>query len=106
LAAVRRLSYEAADCGLLSPDLAAGIRRVNEVKKHGMRIGNWLTAAQGKRLLSTFDQASLRGQGDYAIAAVLLGCGLRRAELAELAVEGSFPIGGWESSPNSKSIRR
>jgi site-specific recombinase XerC len=29
LAAVRRLAYEAADCGLLSPELAAGIRRVN-----------------------------------------------------------------------------
>ena len=28
LAAVRRLAYEAADAGLLSPDLAAGIRRV------------------------------------------------------------------------------
>jgi hypothetical protein len=25
--AVRRLAYEATDCGLLSPDLAAGIRR-------------------------------------------------------------------------------
>lgn len=29
LGAVRRLAYEAADCGLLSADLAAGIRRVN-----------------------------------------------------------------------------
>lgn len=28
LAAVRRLAYEEADCGLLSADLAAGIRRV------------------------------------------------------------------------------
>ena len=28
LAAVRRLAYEAADSGLLSPELAAGIRRV------------------------------------------------------------------------------
>src|SRR5450759_5918135 len=27
LSAVRRLAYEAADCGLLSPGLAAGIRR-------------------------------------------------------------------------------
>ena len=27
LAAVRRLAYEAADAGLLSPELAAGIRR-------------------------------------------------------------------------------
>lgn len=31
LGAVRRLAYEAADCGLLSPDLAAGIRRVKGV---------------------------------------------------------------------------
>ena len=50
LAAIRRLAYQAADCGLLSPDLAAGIRRVKGVKKHGVRIGNWLTAEQGKRL--------------------------------------------------------
>src|SRR5215831_5046096 len=87
LAAVRRLAYEAADCGLLSPDLAAGIRRVKGVKKHGMRIGNWLTAEQGKRLLAVFDRASLRGKRDYAMVAVLLGCGLRRAELAEFAIE-------------------
>ena len=44
LAAVRRLAYEAADTGLLSPDLAAGIRRVKGAKKLGMRLGNWLTA--------------------------------------------------------------
>src|SRR6201981_2765008 len=50
LAAIRRLAYEAADCGLLSPDLAAGIRRVKGVKKHGVRIGNWLTAEQSQRL--------------------------------------------------------
>lgn len=46
LAAVRRLAYEAADTGLLSPDLAAGIRRVKGAKKLGMRLGNWLSAAQ------------------------------------------------------------
>jgi hypothetical protein len=40
LAAVRRLAYEATDSGLLSPDLAAGIRRVKGVKKHGVRLGN------------------------------------------------------------------
>jgi len=33
LAAVRRLTYEAADTGLLSPELAAGIRRVKGSKK-------------------------------------------------------------------------
>jgi len=33
LGAVRLLAYEAADCGLLSADVAAGIRRVKGVKK-------------------------------------------------------------------------
>jgi hypothetical protein len=41
LAAVRRLAYEAADVGLLSPDLAAGIRRVRGAKRLGVRLGNW-----------------------------------------------------------------
>jgi integrase len=88
LAAIRRLAYEAADCGLLSPDLAAGmIRRVKGVKKRGMRIGNWLTAEQGRRLLAVFELGDLRGKREYAMVAVLLGCGLRRAEAAALAVE-------------------
>jgi integrase len=52
-----------------------------------MRIGNWLTAEQGKHLLAVFDHDTLRGRRDYAMVAVLLGCGLRRAEVAGLAVE-------------------
>src|SRR6202050_1452 len=44
LAAVRRLAYEASDSGLLSPELAAGIRRVKGTKRLGTRIGNWLAA--------------------------------------------------------------
>ena len=44
LAAVRRVAYEAADSGLLSPELAAGIRRVKGVRRIGVRVGNWLTA--------------------------------------------------------------
>jgi hypothetical protein len=39
LAAVRRLAYEAADTGLLSPELAAGIGRVNGMKQLGFRSG-------------------------------------------------------------------
>jgi site-specific recombinase XerD len=87
LAAVRRLAYEAADCGLLSADLAAGIRRVKGAKRLGMPVGNWLSAEQGKRLLRTVDVDSLRGKRDYATLAILLGCGLRRAELTALKVE-------------------
>lgn len=50
LAAVRRLAYEAADTELLSPDLAAGIRRVKGAKKLGMRLGNWLTVEEAPSL--------------------------------------------------------
>ena len=48
---MRRLAYEASDTGLLSPELAAGIRRVNGAKRLGVRIGNWLTVDQSKALL-------------------------------------------------------
>ena len=48
LAAVRTLAYEAGDSGLLSADLAAGIRRVKGAKRLGVPVGNWLTAEQGK----------------------------------------------------------
>ena len=51
LAAVRRLAYEAADCGLLSPELAAGIRRVRGVKQLGRRSGNWLSLEQCSTIL-------------------------------------------------------
>ena len=87
LAAVRRLAYEAVDCGLLSADLAAGIRRVKGAKRLGMPVGNWLSAEQGKRLLRTVDLSTLRGKRDYATLALLSGCGLRCAELTALRVE-------------------
>jgi hypothetical protein len=50
MADVRRLAYEAADCGLLSPELAAGIHRVKGVRKLGSRLGNWLTAGEASAL--------------------------------------------------------
>ena len=86
LAAVRRVAYEAADSGLLSPELAAGIRRVKGVRRIGVRIGNWLTAEQSKRLLAGADRESLRGKRNYAMLAMLIGCGLRRGELLALRV--------------------
>ena len=87
LAAVRRLAYEAADSGLLSPELAASIRRVKGPKKLGVRLGNWLSATQGKALLSVPAGSSVRGKRDFAMLALLLGCGLRRSELVHLTME-------------------
>ncbi len=87
LAAVRRLAYEAADAGLLSPELAAGIARVKGAKRLGVRIGNWLTAEQGKALLEVPFSGTLRARRDRAILSVLLGCGLRRAEAVAIRME-------------------
>ena len=84
LAAVRRLAYEASDSGLLSPELAAGIRRVKGAKKLGVRLGNWLTKDEARSLWQLPDPKSLKETRDRAMLAVLLGCGLRRRELTNL----------------------
>jgi len=87
LGAVRRLVYEAADCGLLSSDLAAGIRRVKGVKKLGVRLGNWLTAEQAHSLWQAPDNQGLKGKRDRALLALLLACGLRRHEAVGLRID-------------------
>jgi site-specific recombinase XerD len=83
----RRLAYEAADTGLLSPELAAGIRRVKGAKRLGIRIGNWLTIDQSRKLLQSLSLEAARGKRDRAILALLIGCGLRRAELVGLRTD-------------------
>jgi site-specific recombinase XerD len=84
LAAVRRLAHEAADAGLLSPDLAAGISRVKGVKQLGQRSGNWLSLEQSSAVLSHARGELMREKRDYAMLALLFGCGLRRSELVGL----------------------
>ena len=87
LAAIRRLAYEAADSGLLSPELAAGIRRVKGARRLGVRLGNWLTAEQARTLWQLPNAETVKGKRDRAILSILLGCGLRRRELAELTLD-------------------
>ena len=49
-----------------------------------MRLGNWLTAKQAQALLNVPNATTNKGLRDRAILAVLLGCGLRRSEVAAL----------------------
>jgi len=87
LVTVRGVAYEAAESGLLSPELAAGIRRVKGVRRLGIRVGNWLTAEQGKRLLESTGANTLRSKRNRAMLSMLIGCGLWRGELLSLTVE-------------------
>jgi site-specific recombinase XerD len=87
LAAVRRLAHEAADAGLLSPELAAGISRVKGLKQLGFRSGNWLSAEQSSQVLKHACGDGMRAKRDYAMLAMLFGCGFRRSELVGLELD-------------------
>src|SRR5271169_3858588 len=84
---VRRLAHEAADSGLLGPELAAGISRVKGVKQLGFRSGNWLSAEQSSVVLKHACGESMRAKRDYAMLAMLFGCGFRRSELVGLEMD-------------------
>ena len=87
LAAVRRLAHEAADSGLLSPELAAGISRVKGVKQLGFRSGNWLSTEQSSVVLEHAYGNTMRAKRDFAMLAMLFGCGFRRSELVGLEMD-------------------
>ena len=87
ITAVRKLAVEAADNGLLAPELAAGITRVKGAKSQGARVGNWLSIQQAQKLLNAPDVTTKKGLRDRAMLAVLLGCGLRRSEVAALTLK-------------------
>jgi site-specific recombinase XerD len=87
ITAVRKLAVEAADNGLLAPELAAGIARIKGARSKGIRVGNWLSLRQAQALLDAPDVSTKKGLRDRAMLAVLLGCGLRRSEVAALTLK-------------------
>ena len=84
LSAIRKLAAEAADNGALDPQIAGGIRAVKGARQEGRRTGNWLTREQAQHWLGAPETRTLKGLRDRALLAVLIGCGLRRAEAAAL----------------------
>jgi integrase len=69
------------------PRRPANLTDIPNISQKGTRLGNWLTREQAKELLAVPDRSTLKGKGDYMILALLVGCALRRNELAELDVE-------------------
>jgi integrase len=87
LSAVRKMVGEARRAGLLGQEEAASLTDIPNISQKGTRLGNWLTREQAKELLAVPDRSTLKGKRDYVILALLVGCALRRNELAELDVE-------------------
>ncbi len=94
LSAIRKLAAEAADNGLLDAQVAGGIRAVKGARQEGRRTGNWLTREEAQAWLSAPDKRTMRGRRDRALLAVLIGCGLRRSEAANLTFEHVYQRDG------------
>lgn len=86
LAAARRLVSEARQNGLVGAEEASNLSEIPNVAQRGNRMGNWLTRDQAKELLRVPDRSTLKGKRDYAVLALLVGCALRRRELAALDI--------------------
>lgn len=86
LSAIRTMVGEARKNGMLSSEEAAHLTDIPNIRQKGTRLGNWLTREQAKELLAMPDRSTLKGKRDYVILALLVGCALRRTELAELEV--------------------
>jgi integrase len=87
LSAMRKLVTEARRNGMLGAEEAANLTDVPNIPEKGTRLGNWLTRDQAKALLAVPDRSTIKGKRDYAILALLIGCALRRQELAKLDIE-------------------
>jgi len=85
LSAIRKFASESEDNNLLDSRIANGIRAVKGVPFRGRRTGNWLSKEDAQKWLNAPDVKTLKGVRDRAVLAVLIGCGLRRAEAAILS---------------------
>ena len=81
--AIRKLALEAHERGALAESAFAGIHRVGLLAKKPRRTGIWHDIGDVEEMLLRAP-ATNRGRRDRAAVAVMVLCGLRRAEIANL----------------------
>jgi len=86
LAALRGVLAEARRLGLMSADAAASAGDLKPVKGAGPPRGRMLAVGEQAALMRACADGTAMGARDAALLAVLLGCGLRRAEAVALNV--------------------
>jgi integrase len=87
MSVILKLVGEARRNRMIGLEEAANLTDIPNVRQKGTRLGNWLTREQAKELLAVPDRSTLKGKRDYVIIALLVGCALRRRELATLKME-------------------
>ena len=87
LTVLRKLAHEAAANGILPHEVAASITAVKGTRQKGVRLGTWLTLDQAQALLKAPSGDGPRAKRDRALLALLVGCGLRRSEVAALELD-------------------
>jgi hypothetical protein len=97
---VRRLAFEAADTGLLGPELAAGIARLKRAKRIGVRLGNWLTTEQSRTLLPAPVIADLIGKAAHIRTVPVLGLG-QSSRRSLVDVISGLPAGHLDQLPDA-----
>ena len=91
LTAIRKMVRKLPKYGLIDKEQADIICSVESIKVRGKKTHNWLTIQEAERILAAPKESkranSLLAYRDRAILALLVGCGLRRAEVQAITVE-------------------
>lgn len=88
LAALKGVAMEAWTMGLISTDEYQHIKHVKSVRGYRIPKGRALSRAEISRLIGVCEEdTTAKGVRDAAMISILIGCGLRRAELVSLDYE-------------------